>query len=102
MLNISFTRFEDLSPISELNLTHLTTVMNKFVSRSEPSEALQTFIEEHPDCWTVYEGEQPYGVGWRYTEDGKGHLDWYAKMVKAFKYPNPYNNIGWYLDDDFE
>ena len=102
MLNISFTRFEDLSPISDLNLTHLTTVKNKFVSRNEPGEALQAFLETHPDCWTVYEGEQPYGIGWRYTADGNGHLDWYAKMIKAFKYPNPYNNIGWYLSEDFE
>ena len=101
MLNISFTRFEDLSPISDLNLTHLTTVKNAFVSKNEPGEALQAFIDAHPDCWTVYEGEQPYGVGWRYSEDEK-HLDWYAKMIKAFKYPNPYNNIGWYLGDDFE
>lgn len=106
MLNISFTKFEDLSPISDLNLTHLTTVKTPNVVRDgaevKPSEALQAFMDAHPDCWTVYEGDQPYGTGWRYTEDGKGHLDWYAKMVKAFKYPNPYNNIGWYLDEDFE
>lgn len=100
MLNISFTRFEDLSPIYDLNLTHLTTVMNKFVSRNEPSEALQTFIEKHPDCWTVYEDDQPYGAGWRYTEDGKDYLPWYEKMVKAFHYPNAYNNIGWYLEEE--
>lgn len=106
MLNISFTRFEDLSPISDLNLTHLTTVKTPNVVReagvSQPSEALAAFMEEHPDCWTVYEGDQPYGVGWRYTADGKGFLEWYTKMVEAFKYPNPYNNIGWYLPDDFE
>ena len=105
MLNISFTRVEDISPISELNLTHLTAVKTPNVVREsgevKPSEALQAFIDAHPDCWTVYEGDQPYGVGWRYGEDEK-HLDWYAKMVKAFKYPNPYNNIGWYLGDDFE
>ena len=101
MLNISFTTFSDMSALNDLNLTHLTTVKNKFVTRNEPGEALQAFIEAHPDCWTVYEGSQPYGVGWRYTEDEK-HLDWYAKMVTAFKYPKPYNNIGWYLPDDFE
>lgn len=104
MLNISFTRFEDLSPISDLNLTHLTTVKTPNVVREggevKASEALQAFMDAHPDCWTVYEGDQPYGVGWRYSEDEK-HLDWYAKMVKAFKYPNPYNNIGWYLPEDF-
>lgn len=99
MLNISFTTFEDLSPIMDLNLTHLTSVRNKFVSKGEPEEALQSFIDAHPDCWTVYEGEQPYGVGWRYDKDDK-HLPWYAKMVTAFHYPNAYNNIGWYLPDD--
>lgn len=97
MLNISFTRFEDMSVLNDLNLTHLTTVKNAFVSRNEPSEALQAFIDAHPDCWTVYEGDQPYGVGWRYDEEDN-HLEWYAKMVDAFKYPNPYNNIGWYLN----
>ena len=59
---------------------------------------IQDYIEEHPDCWTVYEGSQPYGIGWRYAENGQDHLEWYAKMVTAFKYPNPYNNVGWYLD----
>lgn len=105
MLNISFTKFEDISPIMDLNLTHLTTVKSPNVVReggeTKPSEALQAFMDAHPDCWTVYKGDQPYGVGWRYGEDEK-HLDWYAKMVKAFKYPNPYNNVGWYLGDDFE
>jgi len=97
MLNISFTKFEDMSVLNDLNLTHLTSVKNSFVSRNEPEEALQAFIDTHPNCWTVYEGEQPYGVGWRYDEEDK-HLPWYAKMVKAFHYPNAYNNIGWYLE----
>lgn len=105
MLNISFTRVEDISPINDLNLTHLTTVKTPNVVREgaevKPSEALQAWIDAHPDCWTVYEGDQPYGVGWRYSADEK-HLEWYAKMVTAFKYPNPYNNIGWYLPDDFQ
>lgn len=104
MLNISFTTFEDLSPIMDLNLTHLTAVKTPNVERengrSKPSEELQAFIDAHPSCWIVYEGEQPYGVGWRYDEDDK-HLPWYAKMVTAFHYPNAYNNIGWYLPEGF-
>ena len=98
MLNISFTTFTDLSPIMDLNLTHLTSVKNKFVSSGEPEEALQAYMDAHPDCWTVYKGDQPYGTGWRYDENEK-HLPWYAKMVIAFHYPNAYNNIGWYLPD---
>ena len=106
MLNISFTRVEDISMLMDLKLTHLTTVKTPNVVREagvvQPSEALLAFMEEHPDCWTVFEGDQPYGVGWRYAENEQDFLDWYAKMVKAFKYPNPYNNIGWYLPEDFE
>ena len=98
MLNISFTKFEDISALNDLNLTHLTTVKNALVTRDGPVDALQAFIDGHPDCWVVHEGEQPYGEGWRYNEEGK-HLPWYEKMVSAFHYPNPYNNIGWYLEE---
>lgn len=93
MLNISFTTFTDMSVVNDLNLTHLTCVQTKI-----EDEVIEQYIEEHPDCWTVYKGSQPYGIGWRYAENGQDHLDWYAKMVTAFKYPNPYNNVGWYLD----
>lgn len=93
MLNISFTTFTDMSALNDLNLTHLTCVQSKI-----EDEVIEQYIADHPDCWTVYEGSQPYGIGWRYAENGQDHLEWYSKMVTAFKYPNPYNNIGWYLD----
>lgn len=93
MLNISFTKVTDMSVLNDLNLTHLTMVHSQIAD-----EVIEQFIADHPDCWTVYQGDQPYGVGWRYAENGQDHLEWYAKMVKAFKYPNPYNNVGWYLD----
>ena len=93
MLNISFTTFTDMSVLNDLNLTHLTCVSSKI-----EDEVIEQYMLDHPDCWTVYKGSQPYGIGWRYAENGQDHLEWYAKMVDAFKYPNPYNNIGWYLD----
>ena len=93
MLNISFTTFTDMSVLNDLNLTHLTCVRTKI-----EDEVIEQYILDHPDCWTVYEGDQPYGIGWRYAENGQDHLEWYSKMVTAFKYPNPYNNVGWYLD----
>ena len=93
MLNISFTKVTDMSVLNDLNLTHLTMVHSQI-----EDEVIEQFIADHPDCWTVYQGDQPYGIGWRYAENGQDHLEWYAKMVKAFKYPNPYNNVGWYLD----
>lgn len=93
MVNLSYAKVEDLSALDELNLTHMTFIHNKV---SDEEEA--RFEELHPDCWTVWKnGDQPYGVGWRYDEDDS-KLPWYQKLVDAFKYPNPNNNTGWYLD----
>ena len=93
MLNISFTGITDLAPIADLNLTHLTAVKNKI-----PDDKEKVYADAHPDCWIVTAGDQPYGVGWRYDEDNQSKLPWYEKLANAFKYPNPYNNVGWYLD----
>ena len=60
MLNISFTTITDISVLEELNLTHLTAVRSKI-----PEEELKAYGTAHPDCWLVYEGDQPYGRGWR-------------------------------------
>lgn len=95
MLNISHTQISDLSPLDELNLTHLCTKANKV-----SDEERERFIELHPDCWTTYEGTVDYTVGWRYDEDG-GLLDWYAKLDAEYNYisqQNVPNNFGWYLD----
>lgn len=93
MLNISFTGITDLAPIKDLNLTHLTAVQNKLGAGT-----VNDYAAAHPDCWIVTEGSQPYGVGWRYDKDNQTKLPWYEKLANAFKYPNPYNNVGWYLD----
>jgi len=92
MLNISHTKITDITPLDELNLTHFCTKAN-----SVSDEDIERFVEMHPDCWTTSEGSIDYGEGWRYDEKGDP-LEWYSKMVDAFKYPNPYNNVGWYLD----
>lgn len=93
MLNISFTGVTDLSAINDLPLTHLTAVRNRLAAGVE-----KAYAESHPDCWIVTAGDQPYGVGWRYDKDNQTKLPWYEKLANAFKYPNPYNNVGWYLD----
>lgn len=93
MLNISFTGVTDLSPLDELNLTHLTAVRNKI---SDEEEA--RYIELKPECWIVMNnGDQPYGKGWRYDEDGLTKLPWYETLSVAFRYPDAPNNLGWYL-----
>lgn len=100
MLNISFTQVKDLSPLDELPLTHLCA---KNYSRNRVSAEEQARVAElHPDCWTEYVGEQPYGPGWRYTEDGKDYLDYYGMLRIIWqydKYPNNPNHTGWYLKD---
>ena len=102
MLNISNTHALDLSPLDDLPLTHL-------MARTYPSgvcrisqEERDRFVEKHPDCWASFTGPQPYGAGWRYTEDEKEFLESYALLRKAFRYdqdPNIPNHVGWYFDE---
>ena len=95
MLNISQSEITDISALEELNLTHLNTINNDV-----PEEQIEAFIEKHPDCWTVTEGNH-YGIGWRYDTDGSTLLPWYAKLDAEYHYisqRNIPNNIGWYLD----
>ena len=99
MLNISFTGVTDLSALDELPLTNLCA---KNTSKKRVSEEEQArFQELHPDCWSLYTGEQPYGPGWRYTEDGEDYLEYYAMLRDVFRYdrdPNIPNHTGWYLE----
>lgn len=103
MLNISFTGVKDISPLYDLNLTHLCA---KHYSKNRVSqEDQEQFAKLNPDCWALYEGEQPYGPGWRYTEDGKEFLDYYAMLRDVFRYnldPKIPNHVGWYLPEGFE
>ena len=91
MLNIGATQVKDLSPLDELNITMLMASGAKV-----PQEERTRFASVHPDCWASYSGNQ-YGSGWRYDKDDK-QLQWYKDIADIFGYPNPYNNVGWYLD----
>ena len=96
MLNISQSEITDISPLMDMNLTHLNTVANDV-----PEEDVDAFIEKHPTCWTVTEGNH-YGEGWRYNTDGT-LLPWYAKLGAEYHYisqRNIPNNIGWYLPEE--
>lgn len=94
MLNISYTHVTDLSPLDNLNLTHLVA---KYNPSRIPAEEQARFKEVHPDCWTEFVGTQPYGRGWRYDENDN-KMDWYKDIAAAFRYPKAPNNVGWYLD----
>ena len=98
MLNICYTKVKDLSPLDDLNLTHLHA---KGLYRTLiPVEEQARFKEKHPDCLAYFStGEQPYGPGWRYEVDNPQEtMDWYKDIQKAFRYPNAPNHVGWYLD----
>ena len=95
MLNISQSEITDISPIMDMELTHLNTVANDV-----PEEMVEAYIAKFPNCWTVTKGNH-YGEGWRYNTDGT-LLPWYAKLDAEYHYisqQNIPNNIGWYLPD---
>ncbi len=94
MLNICYTEISDLSPLDELDLTHLQSKMNEV-----SNEEAERFVQLHPDCWSEFKGTQEFGEGWRSEGDNVPTL-WYARLSKAFYYPNPYNNLGWYLPEE--
>ena len=98
MLNISNTHALDLTPLDNLPLTHFCARTNPAGKSRIAAEEQARFLEQHPDCWTSFEGAQPYGVGWRYGEDEITPLDHYVAIQEAFRYPHAPNNTGWYLD----
>ncbi|MBO7253048.1 MAG: hypothetical protein J6V25_10545 [Oscillospiraceae bacterium] len=103
MLNISNTKAVDLSPLDNLPLTHFVARNNPSGKCIVPTDEQERFIQQHPDCWTSFDGAQPYGVGWRYEENEKDYLDYYLLLRKVFRYdldPNIPNHVGWYLKDE--
>lgn len=102
MLNIANTHAVDLSPLDDLPLTHLMARTYPSGVCRVPKEEQERFVEQHPDCWASFTGAQPYGDGWRYTEDMKDYLESYALLRQAFRYdqdPNIPNHVGWYFDE---
>ena len=84
MLNISYSAVTDLSPLDGLNLERLT-----MVKTDVEEEEILRYSEVNPACWVVYKGDQPYGKGWRYDQDGSQSA--YYKKIAApdiFNYAN--------------
>lgn len=101
MLNISNTHITDLTPLDDLPLTHLCAKVNPVGKSRVPVEEQERFKTQHPDCWATFDGEQPYGPGWRYDEDGITPLPYYKQMREWLLldiYPRTPNHMGWYFD----
>ena len=80
-LNISYTKIEDLSPLDDLPLECFV-----YVKPKASEEELARFEELHPDCLTLYEGEE-YGWPWRYEKDGIP-TPAYQELKDVFHYPD--------------
>ena len=103
MINISNSHALDLSPLDNLPLTHFVHRLNPSGKSRVSLDEQARFIQQHPDCWTSFDGAQPYGVGWRYGEDEVTPLAYYAMLREVFRYDAATipNNVGWYLPEDF-
>ena len=51
-----------------------------------PVADTKAYEENHPDCLTRFEGQQPYGYGWRYDDHGYTFFEYYANMREIFRY----------------
>ena len=105
MLNISNTHIVDLSPLDKLPLTNL--VARRWLESGATSrvsvEEQERFQEANPNCKSYFDPKNPYGEGWRYTEDMKEFLPTYALLRRVFRYeldPAIPNQVGWYLKDE--
>lgn len=101
MLNISFTSVTDISALEKLPMKLLCAknYSNKRISQEDQDR----FQQLHPDCWSQYVGEQPYGSGWRYDKDEITPLPYYALLREVFRYnmdPKIPNHAGWYLSEE--
>ena len=80
-LNVSYTKVSNLMPLDGLPLERFVAVR----SQVPPAEQ-ETFMSIHPDCWTRFLGTQPYGIGWRYDDNGMTYSEIYLKIREIFGY----------------
>lgn len=80
-LNISFTRVSDISPANDLPLKRFMQFGNSLTD-----ETKRVFADEHPECWTSFDGIQPYGYGWRYDDYGYTYSEIYKRVREVFDY----------------
>ncbi len=102
MLNIGNTKVEDLSPLDNINLSHLGARRNSVGKSRVPVEEQERFQALHPACWSTWEGEQPYGTGWRYEKDNLKFNPYYHMLRMTFRYdldPNDPKQAGMYIGD---
>lgn len=79
-LNISYTKVTDLAPLDGLPLERFMSIHTPV-----PAAEQKIFQQVHPDCWTTfYYGNQPFGKGWRYDDNGVTYSKMYKKVREVF------------------
>lgn len=91
-LNISITRVSDLTPLKDCPMERMVALQMSQLVQSEREE----FAEAHPDCLRVWYGTQPYGYGWRYSDQGYTFYKYYANLRVIFDYDDKYLYNGRY------
>lgn len=77
-LNISYTNVQDISALETLPLKRFVSLSPQFSTDDQ-----KKFMDEHPECLTVFTGDDPYLYGWRYDDYGKTFDDYYKNVVRA-------------------
>ncbi|MBQ3009739.1 MAG: hypothetical protein IJD81_00960 [Oscillospiraceae bacterium] len=93
-LNISITRVSQLDALMKLPLERMVALQMGQLAQSER----EAFAEAQPDCLRVWWGTQPYGYGWRYSDQGYTFYKYYAEMRDIFKYDDKYFYNGRYYN----
>lgn len=91
-LNISITRVSQLDALKDIPLERMVALQMSQLAQSEREE----FAEAHPDALRVWWGTQPYGYGWRYSDQGYTFYKYYADMREIFDYDDKYFYNGRY------
>ena len=80
-LNISYTKVTSLEPLDDLPLERFV-----YLSPRASYDEQEIFKAIHPDCWTRFRGTQPYGIVWRYNDEGYTYFEYYKKIREIFNY----------------
>lgn len=93
-LNISITRVSQLDALMNLPLERMVALSMSQLTQSERED----FAAAQPDCLRVWWGTQPYGYGWRYSDQGYTFYKYYADMREIFMYDDTYFYNGRYYN----
>ena len=91
-LNISITRVSDLTPLKDCPLERMVALQMSQLTQAEREE----FAAAHDECLRVWYGTQPYGYGWRYSDNGYTFYKYYANLRVIFDYDDKYKYNGRY------